>query len=482
MEQLSPPQVFNSMFERDEEPDGTYLCAGIRPKKSSIQTQVLVTPSKFAPHFLCKCAATGMRLVQNDSCCGCREGMAPHRVASSGNEFEVQCFSCFGRNCKPHECAPAINASTDLWKVSGCTPGHEGVLCAQCSSGYRSVGFSKCKKCEERDLELRVTGLVAASTIALLGLLVALWWFVLGGGMDKENTPAERGEREAEQLEQILLFLNYCQLLFAVLTTQKRMKENNLSEKSQQLEQLRLEEKPGMEQLKDIVNMNVGSILDAFSVQCLLGYQHGLNLEVLVSAFCLPSLCILALLFSCCVWKGKPFYGLKFATIATTALFAGSVQVIAGNLAWCESKDADGFDIGTQTFLHSRPYVFCQDADSQDPIRYLLYLALVLHVAVIPGGLLLIGSFIMGKTRGIQSLTAAFTPVIQYYSTSDPEPEQVTLQIVSKPLVTEALSLKDDKLLKYEALPQKLLCIHAAAYAACTAEAVESLKLEAMER
>lgn len=221
--------------------------------------------------------------------------------------------------------------------------------------------------------------------------------------------------------------------------------------------------------------LDVTWLLDALSVQCMLGYQDGRNLEVFVSALFLPLLVMVALTLGFCRW-GSPFYGLKYAIVMTSVAFQVTVTQTWGNLFWCETQSARGWALGDASFLSQRPFITCSKAIHEDKLRYWLKLALSINGAIIPGSLCLLGMYITRRIRGVQALAASIIPVIQCDSNQD----SVTLHFatvqaaVEKILSTQNLGIHAD-------FPSQAIWLYAAAYVACTAESIGSKQLEVVE-
>ena len=479
--QLFHVQEFDRLLEKDAEPNATYLCWGARPKKSE-SNRVLITPSELAPDSLCNCSQLGMELLQDKGCCACGNGSAPIRKSDEEGIADIKCYACFGVGCNNHSC----RTDEEIKKgTAGCLFGYRGTLCSSCSPDFRSVGFSQCEPCQQHELHVRAGGWAMAFVIALSLLSGAFWYYVWKA--QGETTPTERGERFTELLEQMLLLLNYCQLFLVISSTQRSPRAMNWQMQKASVEGNRFKFQQQQEQfhqdvlaqgiyerLAALAEMNVGLVLDFFSVQCAAGYEKGRNLEVLTTAFFLPALFISALLLG---WyqQGSPFYGLKFGIVATSILFVGAAQVTTGNLFWCEMESATGWSLDQHAFLHPRPFVHCDG--SNDEIRIRLYVALVANVIAIPGCFILLGSYVTNKMRGLQCLATALNPTVQCSSEADES--SVTLHFFSAPLVAEMLGSMEDPLRKHASLPEKALLIQAASYATLMSEATGSKRLEA---
>lgn len=100
-----------------------------------------------------------------------------------------------------------------------------------------------------------------------------------------------------------------------------------------------------------------------------------------------------------------------------------------------------------------------------------------MNVIAIPGGFILLGSYVTHKMRGLQCLATALNPTVQCSSEADES--SVTLHFFSAPLVAEVLGSPEDPLGKHASLPEKALLIQAASYATLMSEATGSKKLEA---
>ena len=134
--------------------------------------------------------------------------------------------------------------------------------------------------------------------------------------------------------------------------------------------------------LKDFVMFDLSWFLDLLSVQCMLGYELGRNLEVMVVSFSLPVLVVFALALGFYKW-GSPFYGLKYAIVVTSIGYQVAIQCTWGNLFWCETKSARGWDLGKASFLSQRPFISCSDQDlMKDDLMVLACPRLLLSMAL----------------------------------------------------------------------------------------------------
>eukprot|EP00435_Cladocopium_sp_Y103_P070788 s448_g36.t1 len=441
-------------LEEEDDVNETWRCKGVRPKKAQengiSRGRVLVTPSKFASDRLCSCTKSDLVLLKNQNCCGCGEGLAQMMTNTSVNFTE--CLACFGPGCASLAC---YNESKQ------CSHGYEGPLCAACAQDFRSNGFARCEKCTDVERESRVP-LICLVTILFLLLLACSLWFWVWRPPDK-NTATERGLRFLELLEQILLIVTYSQLLMAILSLQRRTLSSDVGEGSVQ------------KFIKDFIMVDVTWLLDAISVQCMLGYKFGRNLEVFVSALFLPMLVMVALTLGFCRWH-SPFYGLKYAIVTTSVAFQVTVTQTWGNLFWCETLSARGWALGDASFLSQRPFITCSEAIHEDPLRYWLLLALVINGAIIPGSLCLLGMYITRRIRGVQALSASIIPVIQCDSNQD----SVTLHFATVQVAVEKI-LSKENLGIHADFPSQVIWLYAAAYVACVAESMGSKQLEVVE-
>ena len=438
----------------------TWSCRGVRPKgvqeneeNDTSRGRVLVTPNKFAADKLCNC--TYPDFEQKDDCCACKHGTK--RIVAVTNRGG--CFECFGPGCNHSVCYEETESDS-------CAEGYKGELCAACKEkGYRCVGFARCKRCEESEEEVRIPLICFVSLCGLLMLCGSLWFWVWRD--PDENTATERGQRFLELLEQVLLLLTFSQLLFQIFSLQSRTSSpQNLAsveEGTSSLERF----------LKDFVMFDLSWFLDLLSVQCMLGYELGRNLEVMVVSFSLPVLMVFALAVGFYKW-GSPFYGLKYAIVVTSIGYQVTIQCTWGNLFWCETKSARGWDLGKASFLSQRPFISCSDL-MEDDLRYWLFAALAINGVVMPGGLCFLGMYINRRIKGVRSLSASLVPVMQCESNDD----NVTLHFTTVQVAAEKIPLKKEDLQSHVEFPSQVLWLYASAYVACIADSVGANTVEA---
>ena len=436
----------------------SWRCKGVRPKNPQengiSRGRVLVTPSKFASDKLCSCTAQDFSMlvrIEGKDCCGCGQGKA--QMMTNTSISLTECVACFGPGCEELVC---YNDGKQ------CSYGYDGPLCAACAQDFRSNVFARCEKCTDVEKESRVS-LICLVTIIFVLLLACSLWFWVWRPPDK-NTATERGLRFLELLEQILLIVTYSQLLMAILSLQRRTLSGRTSD---------VGEGSIQKFINDLIMLDVTWLLDALSVQCMLGYKDGRNLEVFVSALFLPMLVMVALTLGFCRW-GSPFYGLKYAIVMTSLAFQVTVTESWGNLFWCETLSARGWALGDASFLSQRPYITCSKAIHEDPLRYWLFLALAINGVIIPGSLCLLGMYITRRIRGVQALAASIIPVIQCDSNRD----SVTLHFATVQAAVEKI-LSKENLGIHADFPSQVIWLYAAAYVTCAAESMGSKELEA---
>ena len=421
-------------FEKEELSNSTWVCQGVRPRKTQPNgrtgARVLVTPSTFNAEELCNCSNPDMKVPHNQECCACQKGKAPLEVNAGEDTKQIKCFSCFGPGCQAELCH-----SANAQRV--CSEGYEGTLCASCESDWRSVSFAHCTKCREQDKADRRMAFSSALLGAFTVLAILLWFYILKPQPDE--TPTEQGFRLVELLEQLLLILGFLQLLYVILSVVKRKSKLVTLAKEGGNE----EEDETHQAIRNIVSLDFGWILDLLSVQCLLGFKDGRNLEVLVSAFALPSLCIIALILGFVSKKRSPFYGLKFAIVAMSMMFQGTVQVTLANLTWCQVRSRLGLSLQDHEFLIQRPFVTCKDSmSSNDPIGLAMRVAFATNVVLIPGCLFLLGWYITRKMRGVQSLASSIAPLLQCDNSDD----HITMQFATVQIAAEKILLTKDSI------------------------------------
>eukprot|EP00438_Fugacium_kawagutii_P007820 Skav212599 [mRNA] locus=scaffold2176:18908:21782:- [translate_table: standard] len=445
------------ILEPEDVAKKTLRCKGVKVQKASengiSRGRVLVTPSSFAAEKLCNCTVWDLEALPQ-GCCGCKDGT----MSLTGNLSQKVCWSCFGPGCDSKACFEASKQ---------CAEGYAGPLCASCQEqNYRSNGFARCKKCTQVEHEVRIPMIASVMLLIFFFVTGSLWFWVWRD--PTTNSSTEQGQRVQELLEQLLLLLTYAQIFREILSSQHRASSNP--------NKVEVNDDDGPLQLclKGLISLDVASVFDLFSVQCMLGFEHGRNLEVVVAASFLPALVIIALMLALCRWQ-SPFYGLKYAIVVASLGYQMTVQQIWTNLFWCETKSARGWDLGSDAFLTSRPFIQCQEAIHTDPIRYVLLAALFVNGAVIPGGLCILGIYITRRIRHLQSLSASIIPVIQ----CDSNEELVTLQFATIQVAAEKLPLSKEDLQKHRSFPSRVVWIFASAYVACIGKSIESESVEA---
>ncbi|CAK8995293.1 unnamed protein product [Durusdinium trenchii] len=446
-------------IEKEELTGGLWKCAGVRPKKPNgngiSRGRVLVTPDTFAAKRLCSCMNKNMvKVVKEKPCCGCKKGMVALNVSNTSD----WCYSCFGPGCDLETTCFTDDADKQ------CANGYTGSLCASCKPGWRSKGFAQCETCKSQETQPRapVICLVTMSALLLAGL--SLWKYVWRP--PERNTATEQGKRLLELLEQLLLVLSYCQLLYAILSVHWRASTNE----GEQNEGVKFS-------IVELVLFDFGWLVDVLSVQCLLGYKDGRNFEVLVSIFALPALGVAALILGLCKWR-SPFYGLKYAIAITSIAFQTAILRTIENQFLCQARSKMGFLLEEGAFLRPRPFIACGVSNVIDPLRYRLCAALAINGALIPGGLCLLGVYITRQIQGVQGLLSSINPVIQCDASN---PDTVTLHFATVQVAAEKLPLSREDLGVYVDLPSQAMWIHAAAYVVCIAESIGSTHLEVVE-
>ena len=356
--------------------------------------------------------------------------------------------------------------STQAERHAACLEGYTGPLCAACAEkDYRSSRFGHCERCSREEEHWRLPMICSVAMMFLLAMGASLWHWVWK--KPDENTASERGLRFLEFLEQFLLVLTYLQLLVAVLSLQKRTLSN----------QDATGEGPMQRFMKKFIMLDVAWVLDMLSVECMLGYQAGRNLQILASALLLPALVLVALILGSCVW-GSPFYGVKYAIVITSVAFQSSTQTIWGNLFWCQTESQKGWSLGGGAFLRQRPWLLCSQL-SEDPLKNILWGALIVDGIVIPGCLGLLGAYITRQIRGVESLSASLIPLIQCDSKDSTDADTVTLEFATVPVAAEKLALVKETLGAHVDFPNQVIWIYAAAYAACIADSIGCERVEA---
>lgn len=456
--------VWEVLEEEDFAIDQTWSCKGVRPKgvqeNGISRGRVLVTPNTFAAEQLCICNKPDLERIRNPDlqpdCCACKHGTMRLLAEKKG----TGCFACFGPGCNHSVCYEETESKR-------CAAGYKGDLCAACEEGYRCVGPSRCKVCKESEKKFHIPLICFVSLCGLLMLCGSLWFWVWRD--PDENTATERGQRFLELLEQFLLLLTFSQLLFQILSLQSRTSSRqdltSVEEGSSSLERF----------LKDFVMFDLSWFLDLLSVQCMLGYELGRNLEVMVVSFSLPVLVVFALALGFYKW-GSPFYGLKYAIVVTSIGYQVTIQCTWGNLFWCETKSARGWDLGKASFLSQRPFISCSDL-MKDDLRYWLFAALAINGVVMPGGLCFLGMYIHRRIKGVRSLSASLVPVMQCESNDD----NVTLHFTTVQVAAEKIPLKKEDLQSHVEFPSEVLWLYASAYVACIADSVGANTVEVME-
>ena len=447
--------------------DKTWRCRGVRPKgvqeneeNDASRGRVLVTPNIFAREQLCECNNPDLKQIRD--CCVCKYGT----MRLPAEKEKPGCFACFGPGCKSSVCYREAE--------SKCADGYKGALCAACKEkGYRSVGFARCKKCAESEKKFRIPLICFVSLCGLLMLCGSLWFWVWRD--PDENTATERGQRFLELLEQFLLLLTFSQLLLQILSLQSRTSSLQSGTSSRQDLSSVEEGSSSLERfLKEFVMFDLSWFLDLLSVQCMLGYELGRNLEVMVVSFSLPVLVVFALALGFYKW-GSPFYGLKYAIVVTSIGYQVTIQCTWGNLFWCETKSARGWDLGKASFLSQRPFISCSDVMEEDDLRYWLFAALAINGVVMPGGLCFLGMYINRQIKGVRSLSASLVPVMQCESNDD----NVTLHFTTVQVAAEKIPLKKEDLQSHVEFPSQVLWLYASAYVACIADSVGANTVEA---
>ncbi len=448
------------VLEKEDFADQTWRCRGVRPKEVQengiSRGRVLVTPNTFAPEELCIC--NNPDLEQIGDCCACKHGTMRLLAEKNATQNDTRCVSCFGPGCNHSVCYEETESKR-------CAAGYRGPLCAACEEkDYRCAGFARCKKCKGSEMEIRIPLICFVAMIGLLMLAGSLWFWVWRD--PDKNTETERGQRFLELLEQFLLLLTFSQLLLQILSLQWRTSSRqNLAS---------VEEGSSLERfLKDLVMFDLSWFLDLLSVQCMLGYEPGRNLEVMVVSLSLPVLVVFALALGFYKW-GSPFYGLKYAIVVTSIGYQVTIQCTWGNLFWCETKSARGWDLGEASFLSQRPFIPCSDA-MKDDIRYWLFAALAINGIVMPGGLCFLGMYISRRIKGVRSLSASLIPVMQCESNHD----NVTLHFTTVQVAAEKIPLKKEDLQSHVEFPSQVLWLYASAYVACIADSVGANTVEA---
>ena len=454
------------LLEPEDVVDKSQRCAGVTPKKPKenglSKAQVLVSPDTFHKEKLCKCRSPQLEEHQSENCCGCKNGTT-QVYTGSGEYAEVDCVDCFGKGCDQVVCYEE-NSRQDQ-RHEQCVKGFTGPVCAACAKkGYRSNGFAECEECsKEQHWRGPMIGLVAM--VFGLGLGLSLWFWVWRE--PGKNTPTEQGSRVLEFLEQFLLMVTYMQLLSAVFSLQ-----------SQKAGRLSNGEGPLQHFLSEVIMLDVGWVLEMLSFECMLGYEEGRNFTVVASALLLPALVLTALAIGIVRWR-SPFYGLKYAIVVTTLTFQGAIQNTWGNLLWCQTHSFSGWPLGNATFLRQRPWIRCDEAMTTDPLRNFLWLILSIDVILLPGFLCLLGVYITRKIKGIQSLSAVITPMIQWDSKDSRDPKAVTLHLATIGVAADKLPLSKADLGIQTDFSSQALWIYAASYTACIADSVGSKDVEA---
>jgi len=454
--------VWKVLEKEDFAINQTWRCKGVRPKgvqeNGISRGRVLVTPNTFAAEQLCIC--NNPDLEQMGDCCACKNGTTRLLAEKNTMQNDTWCFACFGPGCNHSVCYEEPESKH-------CAAGYRGPLCAACQKqGYRRAGFARCKKCKGSEMEFRIPLICFVSLCGLLMLCGSLWFWVWRD--PDENTATERGQRFLELLEQFLLLITFSQLLLQILSLQWRTSSRqNLAS---------VEEGSSLQRfLKDLVMFDLGWFLDLLSVQCRLGYELGQNLEVMVVSLSLPVLVVFALALGFYRW-GSPFYGLKYAIVVSSIGYQVTIQCTWGNLFWCETKTARGWDLGDASFLSQRPFIPCSHA-MKDDIRYWLFAALAINGVVMPGGLCFLGMYISRRIKGVRSLSASLVPVMQCESNHD----NVTLHLTTVQVAAEKIPLKKEDLQSHVEFPSQVLWLYASAYVACIADSVGANTVEVME-
>lgn len=457
------------LLEKEDFADQAWRCKGVRPigvqENGISRGRVLVTPNKFASEELCICSNPDLERIRNPDleqrgdCCACKNGTMRLLGEKNTAQNDTRCFACFGPGCNHSVCYEETEESKH------CAAGYKGALCASCEKGYRCAGFARCKECTGNEMGFRIPLICFVSLCGLLMLCGSLWFWVWRD--PDENTATERGQRFLELLEQFLLLLTFSQLLLQILSFQWRTSSRqNLAS---------VEEGSSLQRfLKDLVMFDLGWFLDLLSVQCMLGYELGRNLEVIVVSLSLPVLVVFALALGFYKW-GSPFYGLKYAIVVTSIGYQVTIQCTWGNLFWCETKSARGWDLGEASFLSQRPFIPCSNAMKDDIIRYWLFAALAINGVVMPGGLCFLGMYISRRIKGVRSLSASLIPVMQCESNHD----NVTLHFTTVQVAAEKIPLKKEDLQSHVEFPSEVLWLYASAYVACIADSVGANTVEA---
>ena len=452
--------MWELLEEEDFATNHTWRCKGVRPigvqENGISRGRVLVTPNKFAAEELCICSNPD--LEQRGDCCACKNGTMRLLGEKNTAQNDTRCFACFGPGCNHSVCYEETEESKH------CAAGCKGTPRAACEKGYRCAGFARCKECTGNEIGFRIPLICFVSLCGLVMLCGSLWYWVWRD--PDENTATERGQRFLELLEQFLLLLTFSQLLLQILSFQWRTSSRqNLAS---------VEEGSSLERfLKDLVMFDLGWFLDLLSVQCMLGYELGRNLEVMVVSLSLPVVVVFALALGFYKW-GSPFYGLKYAIVVTSIGYQVTIQCTWGNLFWCETKSARGWDLGDASFLSQRPFIHCSDA-MKDDLRYWLFAALAINGVVMPGGLCFLGMYISGRIKGVRSLSASLIPVMQCESNHD----TVTLHFTTVQVAAEKIPLKKEDLQSHVEFPSQVLWLYASAYVACIADSVGANTVEA---
>jgi len=461
-------------LEKEDVVDKSQRCAGVTPKKAQengiSKARVLVSPDTFGSD-LCKCRSLDLEEHADKSmnCCGCKTG-ATQVHTGSGEFAEVDCVECFGSGCNQVVCYKE-NSSQDQ-RHEQCVKGFTGPLCAACAEkGYRSSGFAECVECSQEEKHWR--GPMIGSVAMVFGLALGLsLWFWVWRQSDK-NTPTEQGSRFLEFLEQSLLMLTYLQFLSAVFSLQSQQKQTSPGQHANGEGQLQ-------HFMNKIITLDVAWVLDMLSFECMLGYEEGRNFTVVASALLLPALVLAALAIGIVRW-GSPFYGLKYAIVVTTLTFQGAIQNTWGNLFWCQSYSSLGWPLGAAAFLRQRPWIKCAKAMDEDPLRSFLLLVLSIDAILLPGFLCVLGVYITRKIKGIQSLSAVITPMIQWDSKDPRDPNAVTLHLATIGVAADKLPLSKADLGIQTDFASQALWIYAASYTTCIADSVGSKDVEVME-